>query len=75
MFPLCIKRASGAFLTASRLLCISSSEIRISSLVDVILIPLELIQSNRDAVRKAREALNTQREHIPFSSPLPASRK
>ena len=57
---------------ASRLLCMSSSEIRISSFVDVILIPLELIQSNRDAVRKAREALNTQKEHIPFSFPLPA---
>ena len=32
------------------------------SINDVILIPLELVRSNRDAVRKARQALH--REHI-----------
>ena len=34
MFPLCIKRASRAFLTASRLLRMSSSEIRMTSLIE-----------------------------------------
>ena len=34
------------------------------SINDVILIPLELIRSNRDAVRRALNSFNTQREHI-----------
>ena len=34
MFPLCIKRVSRAFLTASRLLRMSSSGIRMTSLIE-----------------------------------------
>ena len=56
MRSLCVLRASRAFLTASRLLCMSSSGIRMTSTSDEILISLELIHSNRDAVRKAPEA-------------------